>query len=346
MKLLILGGTRFLGVHLVAAAAARQHELTLFHRGSETLAENPQVEIIHGDRNRDLAKLHGRHWDAVIDTCGYLPRHVAASAEALSAAVEQYVFISSISVYANLSVPGIDETAAVVRLTAGQLQEADTIDASGPVSAATYGPLYGGLKALCEETVQDVMPGRVLSIRSGLIAGPHDYTDRFTYWVARVARGGEVLAPAPPQRSVQFIDAGDLADWIVDMVEHRHCGVFNASGSPSTITMKSLLESCRAVSGSDASWTWVSERFLLDEHVAPWTELPFWLPAAAMPHMGGLMAVNCQKAVAAGLRERSLDQTIGAVLRWYREEQQGRTLRAGLAEDREQQLLQAWRNFV
>ena len=343
MKLLILDGTRFLGHHLVAAAGARQHELTLFHRGNETIAESPHVEIIRGDRNRDLAKLQGRRWDAVIDTCGYLPRQVAASAEALAAAVEQYVFISSISVYADLSVSGIDETAAVARLTAEQLQEADAIDASGSVSAATYGPLYGGLKALCEKAVEDVMPGRVLSVRSGLLVGPHDYTDRFTYWVARVARGGEVLAPAPPRRHVQFIDAADLAEWIVDMVERRQCGVFNATGSPATITMESLLETCRALSGSDASWTWVSERFLLDQRVAPWTELPFWLP---MPHMQGLMAVDCRKAVAAGLRDRPLAQTIGAVLRWYREEQQGRNLRAGLAEDREQHLLQAWRNLV
>lgn len=307
------------------------------------LGRNSQVEIIRGDRNRDLAKLQGRQWDAVIDTCGYLPRQVRASAKALSAAVGQYVFISSISVYADLGVPGIEETAAVAHLTAGQLQEADAIDASGPVSATTYGRLYGGLKALCEETLEEVMPGRVLNVRSGLIAGPRDYTDRFTYWVTRVARGGEVLAPEPPERHVQFIDAGDLAEWILDMVERRHCGVFNASGAPATITMESLLETCRAVSGSDASWTWVSERFLLDERVAPWTELPFWLPA---PHMRGLMAVDCRKAVTAGLRSRPLEQTVGAVLRWYREEQQGRTLRAGLDAGREQELLQAWSNVV
>jgi 2'-hydroxyisoflavone reductase len=338
VKLLVLGGTRFFGHHLIAAAGAWQHELTLFHRGQQAIAAHPQVEVIHGDRHRDLAKLAGRRWDAVIDTCGYLPRSVRASAQALAGSVEQYVFISSVSVYADLSRPGVDETATVAKLTSEQLQQANAIDTSGPVSASTFGSMYGGLKVLCEEAAEEVLPGRVLSVRPGIIVGAHDYTDRFTYWVARVTRGGEVLAPAPPERHVQWIDARDLAEWIMDMVERRHAGVFNATGPPGT--MATLLETCRTVSGSDASFTWASERFLLGEHVTPWTDLPLWLP-----DMEGLMAVNSDKAVAAGLRHRSLDESVRDVLQWYQQEEPGRKLRVGLAPDREQQLLEKWRTY-
>jgi 2'-hydroxyisoflavone reductase len=338
MKLLILGGARFLGYHLVAAARAREHDLTLFHRGHQAVAVDPRVEIIHGDRHRDAAKLRGRQWDAVIDTCGYLPGSVRASAEALAEAVEQYVFISSVSVYADLSVSGVDETAPLAGLTREQLQQANAIDTSGPVSASMFGPMYGGLKVLCERAAEEVLPDRVLSIRPGLIVGAHDYTDRFTYWAARVARGGEVLAPGHPGRHVQFIDASDLAEWIVAMVERRHTGVFNATGPPATVTMEALLETCRAVSGSDAFFTWVSESFLLAEDVTPWTEMPLWLPDE---RARGLMSIDCRKAVAAGLRARPLEETIRDVLRWYGAD--GHELHAGLTADREQLLLRKWR---
>jgi 2'-hydroxyisoflavone reductase len=202
--------------------------------------------------------------------------------------------------------------------------------------------MYGALKALCEQAAEDVLPGRVLRIRPGLIVGAYDYTDRFTYWAARVARGGEVLAPGRPQRYVQFIDVQDLADWIIQMVEQRHTGIYNATGLPETVTMAAVLEACRAVSASDASFTWVSESFLLAEHVTPWTEMPLWLPEEAMPHLQGLMAIHCQKALAAGLRCRSLHETIRDTLRWHAAQEQGRLLQAGLTADREQQLLQKW----
>jgi 2'-hydroxyisoflavone reductase len=196
MKLLIIGGTRFVGRHLATVALARGHEVTLFHRGTQA-AQFDGVEEIHGDRNTDLAKLAGREWDAVIDTCGYLPRSVKAAAELLSDAVDRYVFISSQSAYADVSVPGVVESSPLATLPSEQLAEANRIDSSGYPS---YGALYGGLKALCEQTVEQVMPGRALIVRPGLIVGPYDYTDRFTYWVVRVARGGEVLAPGRPER--------------------------------------------------------------------------------------------------------------------------------------------------
>lgn len=340
MKILILGGTRFVGHHLAAAARARRHEVTLFHRGQS--AGDAGVETIHGDRNRDLAKLHGRRWDAVIDTSGYLPDSVRASAEALRGAVGLYVFISTVSVYSDLSRPGVDETAPVAGISGEELRQANAIDTSGTVSAETFGTLYGGLKVLCEAAAEDVLPGRVLTIRPGVIVGPHDYTDRFTYWVARAARGGEVLAPGRPGRYVQWIDVRDLAEWILEMIEQRHTGLFNATGPAETITMAALLESCRTVSGSDASFTWAGEQFLLAQHVGPWTDMPLWIPEETVPHMQGLLAISSAKAVTAGLRHRALDDTVAGVLRWYRDEEQGRTLRAGITADRERQLLEAW----
>jgi 2'-hydroxyisoflavone reductase len=341
MRVLIIGGTRFLGAHLAAAARARQHELTLFHRGTEATPERG-VEVIRGDRDHDLDKLHGRRWDAVIDTCGYLPQSVSAAARALATATPQYVFISSISAYADLSGPSTGEDAPLVQLTDDALREASAVDRSGPVSATTYGSSYGGLKASCEAAARQVFGERLLIVRPGLIVGPDDYTDRFTYWVARVARGGEVLAPGRGERSVQFIDVCDLAEWVIALIERRQCGVFNATGPPQDVTMGQLLERCAAVSDSDAFFTWVSETFLLREQVRPWTEMPLWLPEETTTHMAGLMAVDNRRAVAAGLRYRPLGDTIGAVLRWFRRDETERPLRAGLTADREQRLLAKW----
>src|SRR6267143_3681796 len=248
MKLLILGGTRFVGRHLVTAAVAREHEVTLFNRGKHPSAALTSVETIYGDRNRDLVKLQGRRWDAVVDTCGYQPRSVRASAEILSHAVDRYVFISSQSVYADVSRLGVNETAPLATITSEQLDQANALDSSGQASAVTYGKMYGALKALCEEAADEVMPNRVLIIRPGLIVGPHDYTDRFTYWVVRVAHGGEVLAPGRPDRYVQFIDVRDLAEWTIRMIERKETGVYNANGVPRNLTMEKVLEESKRVS--------------------------------------------------------------------------------------------------
>ena len=339
MRLLIIGGTRFVGRHLVAAALARRHEVTLFNRGKHGAAASTGVETIYGDRNRDLAKLQGRRWDAVVDTCGYLPRAVRASAEILSRAVNRYVFISTLSVYADVSRPGVDETAPVAALTGEQLEEAHAIDSSGQPSAVTYGEMYGGLKALCERAAEEVLPGRVLMIRPGLIVGPDDYTDRFTYWAVRVARGGEVLAPGRPDRYLQFIDARDLAEWTVRMIEREGAGVYNANGSPHDLTMGRVLEECKVVSGSDASFTWVADDFLLREGVGAWGEMPLWMPEEAAPQMKGFMFVNCDKAIDSGLRFRALSDTIKDTLTWHETNRRNEGLKAGLDPDKEQSLL-------
>jgi 2'-hydroxyisoflavone reductase len=341
MKLLILGGTRFVGRHLVNAALARDHEITLFNRGTHSPPASTSIETINGDRNYDLAKLQGRRWDAVIDTCGYLPGTVKASAEALSNSVDNYVFVSSISVYADVSVVGIDETAPLATLTNEQLAQANAVDASGQVSAVTYGKMYGGLKALCEQAAQETLPNRVLIIRPGLFVGPYDYTDRFTYWVARVARGGEVLAPGRPSRFVQFIDVRDLAEWLVKMGERNQTGTYNVNGLPGNLTMENVLEKCRLVTETDASFTWVSENFLKQEKVAAWGEMPLWLPEDA-PHLKGAMFINCDKAVGAGLTFRSLKDTIRDTLAWWKTDCANEELKAGIKRESEEALLQKW----
>lgn len=338
MKLLILGGTRFLGRHLVDAALQRGHEVTLFNRGTHP-AEWFSGETIKGDRNQDLSKLRGRRWDAVIDTCGFLPRELRAAAEVLSDAVHRYVFISSQSVYANVSVRDVDETHPLKTLTNEELARANNMDAS---SAAGYGALYGGLKALCEKTAKETMPGRVLNLRPGLLVGPYDYTDRFTYWVLRVARGGEVLAPGRPQRPVQFIDVRDLAEWTVLMAEQKQHGIFNANGKPETFTMESVLDECRLTSDSDATFTWVSEQFLRDQNVMAWSDMPLYLPEEDAPQLAGFMFVNCDRAFDAGLRIRPLGDTIGDTLAWAKSDLGDEPLKAGIDAERERILLQRW----
>ena len=339
MKLLIIGGTQFLGRHLVTAALARGHHVTLFNRGNYSPQQG--VETIAGDRHTELHKLEGRRWDAVVDTCGHLPRAVRAAAEVLSDSVNQYVFISSQNAYADVSVPDIAEDYPLAALTEEQLTEANAIDTSGQPA---YGRLYGGLKALSEQAAEEVMPNRVLVVRPGLIVGPYDYTDRFTYWVKRIAAGGAVLAPGHPERFIQFIDVRDLADWTIAMTERNAVGAFNAHGRPRTLTMQGLLDECERVSQSDAHFTWASEGFLLEQKVAAWSEMPLWLPEDAAPHLSGFMFIDPRKAIAAGLTFRPLTDTIRDTLSWYQTNRKNEPLKAGLNSDKERVLLDQLRN--
>lgn len=338
MNLLILGGTVFLGRYLVEGALARGHEVTTFNRGRHDSGILPEVEKLHGDRRRDLGNLSGRRWDAVIDTCGYVPSAVRASARMLSDSVDHYTFISSQSVYADFDVKGIDESYPVRKLADEQVQEAETIEPGDGIIAISYGEMYGGLKARCERTVEEEMPGRTLSIRSGLIVGPNDYSDRFTYWVRRVAEGGEVLAPGEPDSPVQFVDVRDLSDWIVRMAETRQTGIFNATGPDRKMTMQELLEMVREASGSKASFTWVSEEFLKDANVAGWSELPLWHTSES--NIVNFFSVDCGKARRCGLTFRPTLETARDTLEWDRP--RGTELGAGLRRDREIELLRAW----
>ena len=339
MKLLILGGTRFLGRHLLAAAQARGHEVTLFNRGNYLSEDFGAVESIRGDRHSELDNLRGRRWDAVVDTSGHLPRAVRAAADVLTDNVDRYVFISTQNAYRDVSIPDIDESYPLATLTTEQLDRANAIDTSGQPS---YAELYGGLKALCEQAVEEAMPNRVLILRPGLIVGPFDYTDRFTYWPVRIARGGEVLAPGRTNRFIQLIDARDQAEWTISMIERKATGVYNTHGVPHKLTMQRLLDECKSVSQSDAKLTWVTEDFLLRENVAAWSELPLWLPEEAAPHLKGFMFISPEKGIAAGLTFRSLSETIRDTLTWYQTTRSDNALKAGLDRDKERGLLYKW----
>jgi 2'-hydroxyisoflavone reductase len=328
MNLLVLGGTVFLGRHIVEAALARGHTVTLFNRGQHNADLFPEVEKLRGDRDGGLDALRGRRWDAAIDPSGYLPRLVRASAELLADAVDRYCFISSISVYEKLPVPGMDESAPV-----GMLAD--------PTTEEITGESYGPLKALCEQAVEAALPGRALVIRPGLIVGPHDPTDRFTYWPVRVARGGEVLAPSSPASPVQVIDVRDLAEWTIQMVESRRTGTFNATGPAEALTLGSLLETCRTVSANDARFTWVSEEFIAQNEVSEWMDLPLWI-ASADQNMAGFQAVSIGRALDAGLLFRPLEATVRDTLAWHATRPASHEWRAGLAPTREAELLARW----
>jgi 2'-hydroxyisoflavone reductase len=331
VRLLVLGGTKFLGRGIVDAALARGHSVTLFNRGVTNPGLYPEVESIRGDRGGDLSRLSGREWDGVIDPSGYLPRVVRASAELLRGAAGHYVFVSSISVYADPLAAGSDESAPLV----------DAVPDADEVTGETY----GGLKVGCEEVVREVFGGAHANVRAGLIVGPHDPTGRFTYWPVRVARGGEVVAPGDPDRVVQVVDVRDLGAWLVHVAEERIGGVFNASGEP-RLSMGELLETCRAASGSDAELVWVTDEFLLGQGVGPWMELPLWLE----PADAGFLQVDVSRAVAAGLRFRPIAETVADTLAWAREGGATAALasgmeigEAGLRPEREAELLAAWR---
>ncbi|HEY3365522.1 MAG TPA: SDR family oxidoreductase [Symbiobacteriaceae bacterium] len=324
MKLLIIGGTKFLGRHLVEAALNAGHTVTLFNRGRTNPDLFPEVEKIHGDRDGQLDLLAGRRWDAVIDTCGSVPRVVSASARLLADKVDHYTFISTISVYADNSAPDEDESAGV-----------DFMD--DPTSEEVTGRSYGALKALCEEAAEGAMPGRVLTVRAGLIVGPHDPTGRYTYWVERVARGGEVLAPDSPEVPVQYIDVRDLSEWILRMAAGRRAGVYNVTGPAKPYTMGEFLAVCRAVSGSDARFTWVPEPVLMQRGVVPWVDLPLWVPES----MAGFSTRNIDKALAAGLTFRSPETTVRDTLAWAATLGQAER-GAGLKPEQEAGVLAAW----
>jgi len=317
LRLLLLGGPNFVGRALIEAALARGHEVTTFNRGQTNAGAFSEVEELYGDRGGDLGPLHGRAWDAVLDTSANVPQHPLASAELLADAVEHYTVVSSISVYADRSRP-IDEEAGLNTLAEGQPDDELLADYAN----------YGALKALCEQAVGEHFAGRALVVRPGLIVGPHDPTDRFTYWPRRVERGGPVLAPAPADNPVQVIDVRDLAEWILRMVEHGRTGVFNATSPPGALDFGLMLEACGA-----RDVVWVDEAFLLQRAVEPWSDLPVWIPPGD-PDMRYFLRVDVSRAVAAGLTFRPLAETARDVPEW--------TGNAGLSPEREAGLLAEW----
>ena len=320
MRLLVLGGTKFLGRHAVDAALADGHDVTIFTRGQTNPELFPEVEHLQGDRDGKLDALAGRSWDGVVDTSGYVPRIVRQSAELLRDAVQRYVFVSSISVYADFSHP-VDESSQVAELEDPSTEEVLEH--------------YGALKAACERVVEEVYGERSARVRAGLIVGPYDPTDRFTYWPRRIARGGDVLGPGDPHAAVQFVDARDLARWLVTLALHGPGGTFNATGPAEPLSFAELLDRASRALGSDANVVWVDDQRVLDAGVQPWTELPLWLPGS---EYAGMARADISRALAAGLAFRPVEETVADTLAW------DRTVpgeRPTLSSEREQEILAA-----
>ncbi len=318
MKLLVLGGTRFLGRAVVEAALARGHEVTLFNRG----LTNPELfsseaEQIRGDRTEDLAPLDGREWDAALDIATFLPRVVRLSVEALRGRVGRYVYISSVSAYADQSVPQVEGSAVA------ELED--------PASERIED--YGALKAACERIVEDAYE-QALIVRPGLIVGPHDSTDRFTYWPRRIAAGGRVLAPGDPGDPVQFVDVRDLAGWILGSTEAGLSGIYNATGE--SMAFERLLDECLRVTGSDAEVVWTPSATLLAAGVEEWMGVPLWI---ASPGWEAANRVVVLEALAAGLTFRPLADTIRDTLAWDAEREWPPAEGVGLTPERERELL-------
>jgi 2'-hydroxyisoflavone reductase len=332
-RILVLGGTGFIGPHIIEAAIRRGFSVTLFHRGKTNptlFADNPKVERIIGDRNTGFDGLAGKKWDAVVDTSGYFPRQIEASAKALKDSVKQYVFVSSISVYKDTDKP-IDESSAVGTIPDPTIEK---------ISEGAYGPL----KALCEQAATRVMQGRALIVRPGYIVGPRDSSDRFTYWLLRTQRGGEMVVPGDPSDPIQVIDGRDLADWIVRMVEAGQNGTFNATGPSKPHTMQEVLAACKQVTKADVRYTFIPTDYLRKNKLSE--EFPIWSPPSG--DSAYFHKVSNAKAVAAGLTFRPLIDTLTDTLSWWKTlppERQAKP-RAGLTADKEAAILKAFRESL
>ncbi|MFO1337484.1 MAG: NAD-dependent epimerase/dehydratase family protein [Burkholderiaceae bacterium] len=302
-RLLLLGGTRFLGRHVAEQALAAGHALTLLHRGRSAPALFPQARHWLADRDGDLSLLEREHFDAVIDTSAYVPRQVRAVAERLAGRVGRYLLVSTVSVYADLSAAGTDETAPTATL-------------DDPATEQLTGASYGGLKRLCEEAALAGFGERALVARPGLIVGPHDPTGRFAWWLTRLQRGGDVLVPGRPEAPLQFIDARDAAGWMLRQVTAPGTDaagpVYNLTGPATPLTMGGFFEAARARLNPSARLHWADADWLLREGVAPWTELPLWVP----PDAAGLHQVDIRRALGAGLATRPVGETVADTAAW------------------------------
>ncbi len=337
LRILILGGTGFTGPHQVRYALARGHKVTLFNRGRQPKTWPGEVEELLGDRNTgDLKALEGRDWDVCIDNPTTLPFWVRDAGKALHGKVRQYVFISTISVYAANDKPE-DEAAAVLRYD-GVDAMAETIE-----TLRAKPDLYGPLKAASEAEAKRQFGNATTIIRPGLIVGPGDETDRFTYWPVRLARGGEVLAPGDGSDPVQFVDARDLAEWTIRMAESRTTGTFNATGPARPLVMRDMLAGIAAATPSDARLTWVPTDFLEAQHVSAWSDLPVWVPGQG--ESAGFAQRKIGRALQAGLVFRPLATTAVDTLAWFRQQPEARQAkpRNGIAPAREAEVLSAWK---
>jgi 2'-hydroxyisoflavone reductase len=338
LRILILGGTGFTGPAQVRYALNRGHKVTTFNRGKTHPGELPaEVEQLIGDRNGKLGALKNRQWDVVIDNPTTLPAWVRDAAQVLKGNVQRYVFISTISVYGETKT-AVDETAPTEKYEGADPYK-ETIEAVRASGYKTYGPL----KAVSEKEAEKWFPGKTLIIRPGLIVGPRDETDRFSYWPVRIDRGGEVLAPGDPKDPVQFIDARDLAEWTIRMVEKKETGIYNGTGPAKPLGIGGMLDEIKTAEKSNATFTWVAEDFLTQQKVEPWSDMPVWTGKES-----ALARTKIDKALAKGLTFRPLGETARDTLAWFKSLPQDRQskMRAGLTAEREAEVLTAWKKHA
>ncbi|UFT98327.1 NAD-dependent epimerase/dehydratase family protein [Radiobacillus kanasensis] len=321
MKVLIIGGSNFVGRHIVEQAVERGHTVTMFNRGKSNPGLFPSIEKIEGDRDKDVALLLNREWDSVIDTCGFFPRVVDRSVQLLKDHVKHYTFISTVSVYKDFLEPNKTEEAELATI------EDTTVEEKTP---ETYGPL----KVLCEDKVRNGFDHHLI-VRPGFIVGPYDYSDRFTYWVDRMAKGDKVLAPGNREEYLQFIDARDLAEWLMDAIENQLVGTFNVTSEPNQYTFEDVLEECKRILNSDATLYWADDH-QLEGKVQPFLELPFWVPKAWGEK--GIFQINVEKVKKQGLKTRPLWETIRDTGAWLKESKQ-QISEAGMDPEKEKELI-------
>ncbi|HEV7607113.1 MAG TPA: NAD-dependent epimerase/dehydratase family protein [Steroidobacteraceae bacterium] len=329
LKVLILGGTGFIGPHFVKALTDGGHKVTLFNRGKRDPEVHPGIEQLLGDRDGQVDSLKGRDWDVCIDNSGYKPSQVKLSGELLEDHVKQYIFISSIAVYADFAKAGVDEDYKLATL-------------KDPTTEVVTGETYGGLKVLCEKLVESIYGKRGTIIRPTYIAGPGDHTDRFTYWPFRVSKGGEMLAPGTPSDPFQYIDVRDLADFIRVCVEKNVTGKFNLCGPQGAVTIGSLLDESKRITQANTTFVWASADFLKAQQIigdeAKGNYMPIWQPPQG--DEAGLLLVSPARAVKKGLKFRSLETTIRETLEWQKTRPEDKqVLKAGLTMEREAELL-------
>ncbi len=332
-RILILGGTGFLGPATVEAAQKRGHELTLFNRGKTRPGLFPNIEKLQGDRDpkkgEGIKALEGRKWDVVIDNSAYYPRHVAASAKLLAPNAQQYIIISTVSVYKNNSIEGQDENAELAT------QPDPTLESMGK----NY-EYYGSLKALCEKAAEEAMPGRTTIVRPGYIVGPDDPSGRFTYWPVRFDRGGEVLVPGAPSDPIQFIDVRDLGNWLITLAENGTAGTFNALGPAKRLAWGDVVKACRKAASAPSTTTWVPGEWIAKQGEEVF---PIWSPYSGETR--GFHTWKNNRAIKAGLKFRPHTQTVKDTLAWYKtQKEDGRTRLAGPPPEKEKELLASWKN--
>lgn len=331
-SVLVMGGTAFLGPPIVERLVADGHKVTLFNRGKTNPGLFPDLEKLIGDRKSDVKALEGRKFDAVIDTNGYFPAHVEKPLSVLKDNIGHYVFVSTVSVYPEMGQKELDESSTLAELSEEAIAAA--------TAAGKIGADYGALKVACERMAEKLMPGKVTVVRPGLIVGDGDPTDRFTYWPARVAQGGEVLAPGKPEWEIQIADVRDVGDFCVHTAVNRTPGIFNVDGPEKPIAMGDVLEACKRVTKSDAKFTWVDVEFLAEQGVQAWADLPAWFPP--QPGQTQVPAVSCKKAIAAGLKFRPIDKTIEEALEHHRSRGENYKPKWRLTAEREAEVLKAW----